>query len=189
MQKRSYYWVNAITIYRLVAAPILLIFVYINQIEYFKWLLAVSFFTDAIDGFLARRYKVNSTFGARLDSIADDFTILVSLVGIWVFKPEVLKEHMMIVIILLVLLVVQNVLSFIRYSKLSSFHTYGAKLAAIFQGVFILLVFFLPQVPVIFFYLAAGITALDLVEEIVLVLVLKEWKTDVKGLYWVVKKF
>ena len=188
MHKRSYYLVNAITMYRLVAAPVLLIFIYYRQIELFKWLLAVSFFTDAIDGFLARRYKVNSSFGARLDSIADDFTIFVSLVGIYVFKPEFLKEHLTVIIVLLVLLVIQNVLSLIRYKKLSSFHTYSAKLAAVFQGVFLLLLFFMPQVPAIFFYLAVVMTTIDLLEEIFLVLVLKEWKTDVRGLYWILKQ-
>lgn len=188
MQKRSYYLVNGITMYRLVAAPVLLLFIYFGRSEYFKWLLAVSFFTDAIDGFLARRYKVNSSFGARLDSIADDFTIFVALIGIYVFKPEVLKEHWIVVILLLILLVTQNILSLIRYKKLSSFHTYSAKLAAVFQGVFILLVFFMPAVPDTIFYMAAIITAIDLLEEIILVFILKEWKTDVKGLYWVLKK-
>jgi len=37
------------------------------------------------------------------------------------------------------------------------------------------------------FYVAALITFLDLAEEIILVFVLKEWKTDVKGLYYVLK--
>ena len=93
-----------------------------------------------------------------------------------------------IVIVLLVLLVIQNVFSLIRYKKLSSFHTYSAKLAAVFQGVFLLLLFFMPQVPAIFFYLAVGMTAIDLLEEIFLVLVLKEWTTDVRGLYWILKQ-
>ena len=188
MRKRSYYLVNGITMYRLVAAPVLLLFIYFGQLQYFKWLLAVSFFTDAIDGFLARRYKVNSSFGARLDSMADDFTIFVALVGIYVFKPEVLKDHWIVVILLLILLVTQNILSLIRYKKLSSFHTYSAKLAAVIQGVFILLIFFMPAVPETFFYLAAVITAIDLLEEIILVFILKEWKTDVKGIYWVLHK-
>ncbi len=187
MKRRSYVLINAITLYRLVSAPVLLLFIFNDQPEVFKWLLGVSFFTDAIDGFLARRFKVSSTFGARLDSIADDLTIFVSLVGIYVFKPGFLEEHMAIVIVLLVLLVVQNVLSLLRYRKFSSFHTYSAKLAAIFQGVFILLLFFLPEIPETLFFIAAGITAIDLVEEIILVFLLQEWQTDVKGLYWVLK--
>jgi CDP-diacylglycerol--glycerol-3-phosphate 3-phosphatidyltransferase len=37
------------------------------------------------------------------------------------------------------------------------------------------------------FYVAVAITALELVEEIILVIMLPEWKTNVKGLFWVLK--
>lgn len=49
---------------------------------------AFLFYTDAIDGFLARRYRVTSLWGAKLDSIDDDLTVFVGLTGIMVFKPE-----------------------------------------------------------------------------------------------------
>lgn len=38
------------------------------------------------------------------------------------------------------------------------------------------------------YYIAAFITAIDLIEEIILVFLLPEWETNVKGLYWVLKK-
>ena len=58
MKKQSYYIINGITLYRVIAAPFLLYLVVTRQEDIFKWLLAFSFFTDAIDGFLARKYKV-----------------------------------------------------------------------------------------------------------------------------------
>jgi len=58
-----------------------------------------------------------------------------------------------------------------------------AKLAAIGQGIFFLLLFFLDYRPYGVFYAAVIITAVDLAEEILMVLVLPQWKTDVKGLY------
>ncbi|HEY0678835.1 MAG TPA: CDP-alcohol phosphatidyltransferase family protein [Chitinophagaceae bacterium] len=188
MYKRAYYMVNAITFYRMVAAPLLLLLVINHQLEVFRWLLAVSFFTDAIDGFLARRYKVSSAFGARLDSIADDLTIAAGIAGMLVFKSGFIEEHLFIIILLLILFVVQIGISFIRYRKMTSFHTYGAKVAAIFQGVFLILLFFLPQPLLFLFYLTAAVTAIELVEEIIIVIMLPEWETDVKGLYWVIRR-
>ena len=185
MDKSKYYAVNAITVYRAIAVFALLYF--IKRPDVFKWLLAISFFTDAIDGFLARKYKVVSALGARIDSIADDLTILAAIAGLIVLKPEFIRHELVLIIILLSLYLLQNVLAFIRYGRISSFHTYLAKCAAVSQGVFLILMFFLPQWPLILFYISAGLTILDLLEEIVLVLLLPKWETDVKGLYWIKK--
>lgn len=55
MKKTCYYIINGITLYRLLAAPVLVLLILTHQVNVFKWLLAVSFFTDLIDGWLARR--------------------------------------------------------------------------------------------------------------------------------------
>ena len=188
MKKGSYYIVNGITLYRIVTAPLLLALIIFKQPEVFKFLLACSFFTDAIDGYLARRYKVTSLLGAKLDSIGDDLTVFVGLVGIIAFKPEFFRKELVLIIVLLALFLFQVISALIRYGKITTFHTYAAKLAAIMQGAFLILLFFLPEPLYILFYLAAFITAFDLIEEIILVYLLPEWKANVKGLYWMMKK-
>ncbi|SFE91295.1 CDP-diacylglycerol--glycerol-3-phosphate 3-phosphatidyltransferase [Chitinophaga sp. CF118] len=188
MRKRAYYTVNGITFYRLIAAPVLILLIFLDQPDIFKWLLAVSFFTDAIDGYLARRYKVTSVMGSRLDSVADDLTIVAALVGIFVFIPGFIKQEMAFIILLLILYLLQTILALIRYHKLSSFHTYTAKFAAVLQGIFLLLIFFLDKPPHVLFYIAAIFTAIDLIEEIILILLLPKWKNDVRGVYWEMKK-
>jgi CDP-diacylglycerol--glycerol-3-phosphate 3-phosphatidyltransferase len=70
---------------------------------------------------------------------------------------------------------------------MTAFHTFLAKGAAILQAVFLLALFFWPEAPTLLFYAAAVLTAFDLAEEIVLVLLLREWRADVKGLYWLLK--
>jgi CDP-diacylglycerol--glycerol-3-phosphate 3-phosphatidyltransferase len=187
MYKRSYYIVNAITIYRLIAAPLLAFLALDHEPGPFKWLLALSFFTDAIDGYLSRRYKVTSILGSRLDSMADDFTIVAAIIGLLVFKPGFIRCELVLLGVLLGLFILQTGLALIRYGKMTSFHTYMAKTAAIMQGIFLLLMFFLPEPPYLVFYAAALMTILDLTEEIILVLILPRWQTDVKGLCWVIK--
>jgi phosphatidylglycerophosphate synthase len=188
MQKLSYRIINGITIYRIVAAPVLVILLFTDQINIFKWLLGVSFFTDAIDGFLARKYKVTSKLGSKLDSIGDDLTMLVGIIGLFVYRYDFIKEQKVLIFILLALFLIQNVLALIRYKKMSSFHTYLAKISAVLQGSFLILMFFFPEPVYLLFYVAAAFTILDLVEEIILVLIISEWTINVKGLYWVLKK-
>lgn len=188
MHKRSYYIVNGITLYRLLAAPFLIFLVIDHRPDLFKWMLGISFFTDAIDGYLARRNKVTSIAGAKLDSIGDDLTILVAIIGIIVFKPEFIRQEMNLFLLLLVLFILQTIVAFIRYGKMTNFHTYAAKAAAVLQGIFLLLFFFLDQPVYALFYIAAGVTAIELAEEIILIFILPKWEVNVKGLYWVIKR-
>ncbi|HEY2349599.1 MAG TPA: CDP-alcohol phosphatidyltransferase family protein, partial [Puia sp.] len=181
------YIINSITAYRLIVAPVLVLLALVHRADAFKWLLAVSFFTDAIDGYLSRQYKVTSVLGSRLDSIADDFTVIAAIVGMLVFKPEFIRQELIIFGIMLGLYILQNALALIRYGKMTSFHTYLAKAAAIMQGVFLLLIFFLTEPPYIIFYAASILTILDLTEEFIIVLMQRRWQTDVKGLYWIIK--
>jgi phosphatidylglycerophosphate synthase len=188
MEKYSYYFVNGITLYRMIVAPLLVYLIFSRQVDLFKWLLAFSFFTDAVDGWLARKFKVTSVLGAKLDSIADDLTVIAGIIGVIVLKPEFLKQELALIILLLALFILQITLAFIRYGKISSFHTYSAKLAALLQGSFLILIFLLSEPIYILFYIAVLATAIDLIEEIILVLLLPRWETNIKGLYWVMKR-
>lgn len=188
MKSSAFYLVNTITIYRVVSAPLLVFLILNNRIDLFKWLLGVSFFTDLIDGQLARKYKVASRFGAYIDSIGDDLTVLAGIAGVYFFRPEFLREQKIWIMIMLALFFLQIVLALIRYRRISSFHTFFAKLAALLQGSFLILLFFLEEPFMALFYLAAVVTILDLIEEIVLVFLLKEWRSNVKGLYWILRE-
>jgi len=188
MHKRAYYIINSITLYRLVMAPVLIFLVINNNVNLFKWLLAVSFFTDLIDGFLARKFKVESAKGSSLDSIADNLTVLAAIIGVFILNPQFINDNMLILGVLFALFFLQIVFSLIKYRKISSFHTYLAKTAAGLQGVFLILMFFLPQPQYFLFYVTAIVTAIELIEEIVLVTIIPRWETNVKGLYWVIKR-
>lgn len=185
--RTSYYVINSITMYRLVSAPFLLLIAFMGQLNLFKWLLAFSYFTDAIDGALSRKFNVASVFGSRLDSVADDATVLVSVVALWLFEPDFIRKEWMIIAGLLALFGVQTIAALVAYKKITSFHTYLAKAAAVAQSFFFILFFFGIGPTQTLFYVAATITAFELLEEILLVIILPEWKTNVKGLYWVLK--
>ena len=187
MIKNSYYIINGITLYRMIAVPFLIYLAFTHQFSIFKWLLALSFLTDAIDGYLARMYKTISAFGARIDSIADDLNIVAAIIGMYVLNPAFFAKEIIPIIILLVLYLSQNILAFIKYRKMTSFHTYVAKIAAVFQGIFLITFFFFPQPVYWLFYLTIILTGIDLIEEILLILLLPDYRINVKGLYWLIK--
>src|SRR5690242_14779038 len=113
--KHKYYIVNTITTYRLLASPILVILVFTDRYELFKWMLAISLGTDAVDGFLARAWKVMSPLGAKLDSVADDFTIIAATIGVFVFKHDFIMEQLIPIGIMFVLFLFENLASLIKY--------------------------------------------------------------------------
>ncbi len=180
--------VNFITVYRIVTFPVIVLLLLLDSIGVAKWLILASFITDAIDGFLARKFNATSILGSKLDSIGDDLTVLAATIGLFIVKFEFIREEWVAFVLLFALFLIQFVLSFIRYGKISTFHTYLAKIAAVVSAIFLLSVFFLDQVPYGLFYAALVITALDLVEEIVLVMILPEYESNVRGLYWVMRR-
>ncbi|MEW6468889.1 MAG: CDP-alcohol phosphatidyltransferase family protein [Bacteroidota bacterium] len=180
--------VNLVTLYRIVTAPVLLVLIFTGQMHIFKWMLLASFCSDALDGFLARRLRAATVLGAKLDSAGDIMTVIVAVIALFKTNPEFFKQEALVIVSLLVLFAIQLSLSYLKYRKPSSFHTYLAKTAAFFQGVFLLSLFFFDTTYYALYYIAVVVTTLELIEEIVLVLMLPKWKNDIKGLYWVLNK-
>ena len=187
MYKFRYYIVNSITLYRIITAPVLLLLAVSGDLEVFKWLLALSFFTDSIDGYLARKNHVHTKLGAVLDSIGDDLTVGAAIIGILLFQPDFARERLSFFTALFILYSSQLILALIRYGRISSFHTYSAKISAVLQAVFLTLFFHIGPIYWLF-YIAVIFTGLNLIEEIILVIMLPEWQHDVKGLYWYLTK-
>lgn len=188
LQKTSYYIINSITLYRLIASLALFYFILADDFQAFRWMLVISFFTDAIDGYLARRFGVTSIMGSRIDSVADDLTVLMAVIGLLVWELGFIVQEFTFILVLFAVYLVQLISALVKYGRITSFHTYLAKLAAVLQGIFLILVFFLPEWPLTLFYVTAVVTIVELVEEIILVWLLPRWQSDVKGLYWALKK-
>jgi len=77
---------NALTILRLAAIPVFVVLL-LGQDGRGSWGLAALFgaaaFTDQIDGFLARRWRVESEFGKYADPLADRLMIDAAVVILW----------------------------------------------------------------------------------------------------------
>ena len=77
-------------------------------------------------------------------------------------------------------------IAYLKYGKATAFHTYLAKLSAVFQSLFILWsLFFNPAYTL--FYTMIIIGLLETFEEIILIFMYTNWASDVKGLYWALR--
>lgn len=171
------------SVYRIAAAPVLLVFAAFGEREIFAWLLLASYLTDGIDGYLARSLKLSSARGSQLDSYGDQFTFVAALAGLWVFENTFIRDNLVLILVAFVPYLLQMILAFRKYGKATAFHTYLAKISAIVQAIFILwLLFFEPLYPLFYLMIVLGI--IETVEEITLIFMYDNWVEGVKGIYW-----
>jgi len=172
--------------YRIAAAPFLLLLLWLDEREVFTSFLLVSYCTDMIDGFLARRLKITSARGSQLDSFGDQINFAVAIIGLLVYEFDFMKAHSFFIILVFIPYIFQMILAFIKYGKATAFHTYLAKLSAISQGIFILwLLFFGPIYWLFYVMIALGL--LETIEEIALIFMYDNWVAGVKGIYWAIR--
>lgn len=71
---------NVLTLLRVIAAPLLAYFLMRGHYAYALYAFIFAAFTDALDGFIARRFNLYTEFGAALDPLADKLITLTCLV-------------------------------------------------------------------------------------------------------------
>jgi phosphatidylglycerophosphate synthase len=180
---KNYNIADWFSFYRIFAAPFLALLIYFDLRLIFTWFLLISYCTDAIDGYLARKLKITSPRGSQLDSFGDQITLIIGLIALFYFETNFIKTNLTLIIIAFIPYIIQMLIAYIKYGKATAFHTYLAKLSAILQSVFILWsLFFSPNYTL--FYLMIIIGLLETFEEIVLIFMYDNWASDVKGAYW-----
>jgi len=178
---------NVLSGARALAVPVLVVLALLEDEVAFTWVLIPALLSDIFDGWIARIFALESRLGAMLDSVADTLMLLVSVYGIWVFHPEVVRDHPWLCGTAVALWVLEDLLALVRYRRLSSFHTYLSKIVANLLGLFIGWLFLFGFEPWLL-YLAAGASILASLEELALLWTLPEWRTDVRGLWWVLRE-
>lgn len=177
---------NLISLYRLVSFPFLLYLIYIENESLFALLLCINLISDIIDGLIARTFKLQTEFGARLDSIADWGTYILAFLGIYQFKMEEHQADFWLLYVFIGLIIFYNIFSFIKFRRLPSLHMFSAKIGGYLQGIYFFSLFAFGFYPPIF-YLAMIWGWVSSIEEIIILIYLKKLRSNVKGLYWVLK--
>jgi phosphatidylglycerophosphate synthase len=175
---------NAISMARIAAAPLLMALALAGQRRWFTIILVIALLSDMLDGWLARTWHLESKRGAQLDSVGDTLLLFATILGIWTFHRAVIADNASLCGAMIGLWALENVASLVRYRRLSSFHTYCSKTAGYVLGIYVGVLFLYGHQPWLL-YLAAGLSIVGSLEEFALLAMLREWRADVGGLWWV----
>lgn len=178
---------NLITLYRLLVFPLILYFAIAGKESLFAIFLVINLLTDAIDGFIARRFKMETELGARMDSFADNLTYVLFFIGIYIFKREDFLPHKVSLFIWIGFLLLTIILSLYKFGKFPSFHLYTTKIGGYIQGLFFISLFTVGfNAPFYYFAICWGI--MGAIEHIAIQLLIPEMRSNVKGIYWILKE-
>lgn len=168
---------NVLSLFRVVAAPVLLALAWAGREHAFIALYAANLVSDCADGFLARRLHKESVLGARLDSYGDLAMVVVVPLGVLKLWPDIVVREAAFIAAGLLSYFVPTAVGVIKYGRPTSYHTWGAKLSAVLVGGSLLLLFLgVSPWP---FRVCVSVAVLEGVEEIVMTLLLREWHANV----------
>lgn len=171
---------NIVSIFRLLAAPVLLMMAVNLMHDAYAWLLAPALLSDAVDGWLARKLHCESRLGAQLDSLADILLMVVILLSIWFLHPAIYQQHWPLIAIVVVVWSIAHLLALFRYGRFASFHTRLLQVGIVLFGAFALVLFTFGFIPWML-YLAGVFSLIGAVEHIALLALLPEWTPDIRG--------
>ena len=178
---------NALSVARIVAAPVLVGLAASGHASTFTWVLVPALLSDIADGLIARAFQLQSKLGALLDSVGDTLLLFASCYGIWVFHPDVVHDHALAAGLVIGAWLLENAAALMRYGRLSSFHTYLSKVAGYLLGIFVGVLFVFGFHPWLL-CAAVGASVFGNLEELVLLGLLPEWRADVRGVIWVLRE-
>jgi cardiolipin synthase len=178
---------NIMSLYRLLVFPFIMTLMFLEKERFYAILVVIGFNTDVWDGWIARRFNQRTAIGSRLDSLADIGVYVAALSGIIYFKIGIIGADAWIFYLFVICYVIMIFSPLIKFGKIQSFHLYSIKLGGYLQGIFFILLFFVDYFP-LYFYLMVNISLLGFVENVVIQLFLPEMRSDIKGLYWVLKE-
>jgi len=178
---------NALSAIRILCAPVLLLLAITGYQVAFTWVLVVALLTDVADGWIARGFGLQSRLGARLDTVGDSLIWYAALAGLIAFQRDVLAMHAGLIGAVVCFWILESVLAWLRYRRLSSFHTYLSKAAGVLLSVWIGVLFVLGHQPWLL-GVAAALSILANLEEMLLIGLLPQWRSDVKGAWWVLRE-
>jgi len=94
--------------------------------------------TDALDGYVARRWKLESNLGAKLDNIADTLVYLSLVPWIYLLIPKLLLGNLVLIGITLAIYLADLALQYLRHGKRVPLHLFLGKLASALLFLFVL---------------------------------------------------
>src|SRR5262249_51976170 len=126
---------------RIALVPVLLILAWTGRSETLLACFILSLLTDVIDDLLARRLNQATELGARLDSWGDLLPCLALLLcGCWL-RSEAIRREAVWLVLGIASYLPAVLAGLLKFRRLTSYHTWGAKISAVLLGAAVLVFF------------------------------------------------
>jgi len=176
---------NIVSLIRVFMAPVLLWLAYSQHVSIYFIVLIFTLFTDVLDGFLARRLNMITELGSHLDSWGDFIIYSTLAIAAWWLWPGIIREEIISVLIIILSFVLPVLIGLIKFHTLTSYHTWSVKLAVFITLVSYIVVFLdWQRWPI---YLAALVSAIAAIEEILITFIMKHEHADVRSVWHAMK--
>ncbi|MGL5888571.1 MAG: CDP-alcohol phosphatidyltransferase family protein [Bacteroidia bacterium] len=178
---------NILSGWRLLTFPVLMYFIVTGNRSAFILLLSINLITYILDGLIARIFKLQTNFGARLDSLADMGTFIAAFTAFIVLEWPFVLSKAVAFSVLISMWVIPQLISIIRFRKPPHFHLWSNKFAGYIQGIFIFTYFNWGNSE-IYFWIMWSISILAFLEELIVAIRIPQLRSDLKGIYWMMRE-
>lgn len=187
MKENIYNLPNFISAYRMAMFPVILFFAINNYLNYFTIFVCINLVTDILDGWIARRFNLETKLGAQLDSLADLGTYIMAIYGVFKFKWSDIQNDYLPLFLFIAIYLISLLIAWVRFKKMPGLHLYSCVATAYIQGFFFFALFtFGFNYSIYLFSMLFGTIAY--LEKILVLFKLKDINSTSKGLYWMLRK-
>ena len=138
--------------------------------------------TDALDGAVARKWKVVTAYGSRLDSIADTLMEISAGAAFILLRPDIFAAHQLVIGAWIALEVAWTVLAWIRFRRIANLHLYLTKTGGVLAYAFIVYTFVVSYNET-FFYVTAAVLIVSSIECLLLAMFAARVDEHMKSIY------
>ena len=171
---------NLVSATRILIAPLMFVFAFLQMELWFLAALIFSGCTDILDGLLARKLNMITPLGAHLDSWGD-FTIYSTMaICAWILWPEITRRELLYYALILFSFLLPALVGIVKFGKFTGYHTWSVKIAVFVTFVGYIALY--AEIAAWPFMLASFLCVYAGMEEILITLVLREERTDVRSL-------
>ena len=174
---------NFISLYRLMSIPILWYIAYSGNEKVFFYLFLLNMFTDVLDGFIARKFNLQTKFGAKLDSIADFFMYLLAMYAMIHFKWEELQMYKYSFFAIMFYYLAIDLFSLVKFREIARLHLISSKVAGVIEGMFFLLLFSYGFVSWLY-WLMFIVASYSFIENMYYLVKLNKMQSNLRGFFW-----
>ncbi|AZO95375.1 CDP-alcohol phosphatidyltransferase family protein [Halocella sp. SP3-1] len=170
---------NTLSIFRILFSGLLIVSFPYKTIFILIYLL--SGLTDVLDGFIARKYNIETKLGAKLDSIADIAFYTVLLIIFFVWFRNILIEYKWLIIITITIRISTIIIGIVKYKNIVFIHTVANKITGLMIYCIPIYIFLLNSNILI---LVTTITSIiSALEEFLIMLIFKKVELNKKGIF------